>query len=51
VVAESPDEAGLRAAVRAALGAAAVPKEIRFVAALPLRGPGKVDRAAVAELF
>jgi o-succinylbenzoate---CoA ligase len=40
-----------RAAVRAELGAAAVPREIRFVARLPVRGPGKVDRAAVAGLF
>lgn len=37
----------LRAAVREAAGAAAVPKEFRFVDALPLRGPGKIDRAAV----
>ena len=53
VVADSapPDPAALRAAVRAELGAAAVPKEIRFVPRLPLRGPGKVDRAAVAQLF
>ncbi|MER6791761.1 o-succinylbenzoate--CoA ligase [Amycolatopsis mediterranei] len=37
----------LRAAVRAELGAAATPKRIEFGAELPLRGPGKVDRAAV----
>ncbi|SDM08610.1 O-succinylbenzoic acid--CoA ligase [Corynebacterium mycetoides] len=28
-----------------------VPKEVRHLAALPQLGPGKVDRAAVAELF
>jgi O-succinylbenzoic acid--CoA ligase len=37
----------LRALVRAELGAPAVPKVFRVVDALPLRGPGKVDRAAV----
>jgi O-succinylbenzoic acid--CoA ligase len=46
-----PDVSALRAAVRAELGAAAVPKEIRFVPVLPLCGPGKVDRAALAGLF
>ena len=39
----------LRAAVRAELGAAAVPKQVRFVAELPLRGPGKIDRKLVRE--
>lgn len=38
-------------AVRAALGAAAVPKLVRFTGELPLRGPGKVDRAAVRDLL
>ncbi|GHF72441.1 O-succinylbenzoic acid--CoA ligase [Amycolatopsis bartoniae] len=48
VVAEEPvAEADLRAAVRAEVGAPAVPKRFAFVDALPLRGPGKVDRAAV----
>jgi O-succinylbenzoic acid--CoA ligase len=48
VVAEHrPGEEQLRAAVRAAAGRAAAPKLIRFVPALPLLGPGKVDRAAV----
>jgi O-succinylbenzoic acid--CoA ligase len=43
-----PGEHGdLRAAVRAELGAAATPKRIEFGSELPLRGPGKVDRAAV----
>ena len=28
-----------------------VPKEVKVVPALPLLGPGKVDRAAVTELF
>ncbi|MBP2322355.1 O-succinylbenzoic acid--CoA ligase [Kibdelosporangium banguiense] len=37
----------LRTLVRAELGAAAVPKVFRVVEELPLRGPGKVDRAAV----
>jgi O-succinylbenzoic acid--CoA ligase len=47
----SADENLLRAAVRASLGAAAVPREILLVDRLPVRGPGKVDRAAVADLF
>ncbi|HEU5472000.1 MAG TPA: o-succinylbenzoate--CoA ligase [Actinophytocola sp.] len=46
-----PDPAALCAAVRAELGPAAVPKAIRFVDRLPLRGPGKVDREAVAASF
>jgi O-succinylbenzoic acid--CoA ligase len=33
--------------VRATAGRAAVPKVIRFLPALPLLGPGKVDRAAL----
>jgi O-succinylbenzoic acid--CoA ligase len=37
----------LRDHVRAELGAAAVPKVLRLVDELPLRGPGKTDRAAV----
>lgn len=47
MVAGSTDEAALRAAVRAELGAAATPKRVEFVSELPLRGPGKVDRQAV----
>ncbi|WP_439386429.1 o-succinylbenzoate--CoA ligase [Amycolatopsis lexingtonensis] len=37
----------LRAAVRAELGPASAPKRIEFGTELPLRGPGKIDRAAV----
>lgn len=37
----------LRAAVRKSVGPAAVPKRFEFVDKLPLRGPGKIDRAAV----
>lgn len=39
------------AAVRAALGPPAVPRRVTTVDTLPRRGPGKVDRAAVAALF
>jgi o-succinylbenzoate---CoA ligase len=46
-----PAEDALRAAVRGRLGRAAVPKSVRFVAELPLRGPGKIDRRAVRALF
>jgi O-succinylbenzoic acid--CoA ligase len=38
-------------AVRSALGGPAVPKLVRFAGTLPVRGPGKVDRAAVRELL
>jgi len=41
----------LRAAVRAELGAAATPKRLEFGTELPLRGPGKIDRAAVRTRF
>jgi O-succinylbenzoic acid--CoA ligase len=44
----APAAEDLRAAVRASAGAAAVPKRLEFVDALPLRGPGKIDRTAVA---
>ncbi|MEU8636640.1 o-succinylbenzoate--CoA ligase [Amycolatopsis sp. NPDC048633] len=37
----------LRAAVRSELGAAATPKRVEYGSELPLRGPGKIDRAAV----
>ncbi len=40
----------LRAAVRAELGRAAVPRRIVTVAEIPLRGVGKPDRVAVARL-
>lgn len=46
-LADPPTTAALAAAVRALAGRAAVPKRFGFVAALPLRGPGKVDRSAV----
>ncbi|MFC7618020.1 hypothetical protein ACFQV2_36150 [Actinokineospora soli] len=49
VVGGLPDAA--LAAVRTALGPAAVPRQVVAVASLPERGPGKVDRAAVAELI
>ncbi len=38
----------VRSAVRRTLGPAAAPRHLVLVDALPLRGPGKVDRAAVA---
>lgn len=41
----------LREAVRLSVGRFAVPKRVVFVPSLPLRGPGKVDRAAVADTF
>lgn len=40
----------VRNAVSAALGAAAAPQRLVVVDALPLRGPGKPDRAAAAQL-
>jgi O-succinylbenzoic acid--CoA ligase len=45
-----PSDDRLRAAVRTALGRAAVPRVIVEVAELPLRGIGKPDRVAVAAL-
>jgi O-succinylbenzoic acid--CoA ligase len=52
VVAGAPVAEGLlRDAVRAAAGRAAVPKRVLFLPELPTRGPGKVDRAAVARSF
>ncbi|SER74727.1 o-succinylbenzoate--CoA ligase [Actinokineospora terrae] len=52
IVAEGDVDLGtLREAVRNALGAHAVPKQVHVIAELPLRGPGKVDRAAVAQLL
>jgi O-succinylbenzoic acid--CoA ligase len=47
----APDERGLGASVRAALGPASVPKLIRALPELPLRGVGKPDRAEVARLL
>jgi o-succinylbenzoate---CoA ligase len=46
-----PDAAGLCAAVGAAVGRFAMPKRLVFVSELPRRGPGKVDRRAVANSF
>lgn len=46
-----PDSAELCAAVREKLAPAAVPKRLTFLSELPLRGPGKPDRRALAELF
>jgi len=48
---DPPAVGALLDAVRSDLGGPAVPKLVRFAGALPLRGPGKVDRAAVRELF
>jgi len=41
----------LRAAVRARLGGPATPKVVRFLDALPLQGPGKVDRIGVKDIL
>lgn len=49
--ADLPDQEALRAAVRAGIGRAAVPKQVRYLDALPLRGPGKIDKAALRALF
>ncbi|MEU6700421.1 o-succinylbenzoate--CoA ligase [Pseudonocardia sp. NPDC046786] len=46
-----PGDAVLRDAVRAACGRAAVPRVLRRAAAVPERGIGKPDRAAVAALL
>ncbi|CAM2840387.1 o-succinylbenzoate--CoA ligase [Prescottella defluvii] len=43
----APTVDDLRAHVCAALDASAAPREVRLVRALPLRGPGKVDRRAL----
>ena len=51
IVGDDVDPDRLRAAVRDALGRAAVPRVLRAVEALPLRGIGKPDRAAVARLL
>jgi o-succinylbenzoate---CoA ligase len=49
--ANPPDPSTLRMAARALAGPAATPKIIRFVEALPHRGPGKIDRTAVRALL
>ena len=46
----APDVDRARAAVVRTLGSAAAPRRLLEVAALPHRGPGKVDRAAAARL-
>jgi O-succinylbenzoic acid--CoA ligase len=50
-LARPPVVSELTGAVRAALGAPAVPKVVRFAGDLPLRGPGKVDRSGVRTLL
>ncbi|PKW12991.1 o-succinylbenzoate--CoA ligase [Saccharopolyspora spinosa] len=47
-LADPPAPDTLRTAVRERLGAAATPKRVAFLAELPLRGPGKPDRRALA---
>jgi O-succinylbenzoic acid--CoA ligase len=46
-----PDQEALRTAVRAGIGRAAVPKKVRYLDRLPLRGPGKIDKAALRDLL
>jgi O-succinylbenzoic acid--CoA ligase len=48
---EGPDHRQLCAAVRAELGSPAVPRRLRIVEDIPLRGIGKPDRAQVAEML
>ncbi|ATE57540.1 o-succinylbenzoate--CoA ligase [Actinosynnema pretiosum] len=49
--AEPPDPNELIAAVRESAGRVSAPKRVVFLPALPLRGPGKVDRVEVAKLL
>jgi O-succinylbenzoic acid--CoA ligase len=44
-----PDLAAVRATVESRLGRSAAPRHLVVVDALPLRGPGKVDRRAAAD--
>lgn len=44
---QPPPAEALRDAVRGALGSSAVPRVVRFLAVMPVRGPGKIDRIAV----
>ncbi|HEX9334583.1 MAG TPA: AMP-dependent synthetase, partial [Pseudonocardiaceae bacterium] len=46
--ADPPSATNLAAAIRGEIGRAAVPRRFGFTDELPLNGPGKVDRAAVA---
>ncbi|MEJ8280606.1 o-succinylbenzoate--CoA ligase [Pseudonocardia spirodelae] len=48
---DAPDDDALRAAVRTACGRAAVPRLLHRAGAVPERGIGKPDRAAVAALL
>ncbi|MEU4444345.1 o-succinylbenzoate--CoA ligase [Actinosynnema sp. NPDC050801] len=48
---DPPDADELCAAVGEVVGRFAMPKRVVFVPELPLRGPGKVDRRAVASSF
>jgi O-succinylbenzoic acid--CoA ligase len=48
---DEPALDALKAAVVDGVGRAAVPKLVRFVSELPLRGPGTVDRTAVLHSF
>ena len=45
-----PDLAAVRASVESRLGRSAAPRHLVALDALPLRGPGKVDRRATADL-
>jgi O-succinylbenzoic acid--CoA ligase len=47
---DPPELRTLRAAAAAELGAAAAPKHLVLTGQLPLRGPGKPDRAAIRDL-
>jgi O-succinylbenzoic acid--CoA ligase len=48
--ARAPAHDDVRAAVARSLGHAAAPRAVVVVESLPLRGPGKPDRGAVARL-
>lgn len=47
---QTPTTDGVRAALRGLLPADALPRHVVVVRALPLRGPGKPDRSAAADL-
>lgn len=49
--ARPPEVPLLRAAVRERLGGPSTPKVFRFVAGLPLQGPGKIDRIGVKDML
>lgn len=48
---EAPDLGALRAFVARTLDLSAAPRELHIVDALPLRGPGKIDRQALTKRF